>query len=63
MQFQFNSDKEYVHEVLEALKKNNGYCPCQLGRTPDTKCMCKIFRKQTKIGEECPCGLYVKTDG
>ena len=45
-------------EIKEAIKKNGGYCPCQLEMTEDTKCMCKSFRDQTE--GECHCGLYKK---
>lgn len=60
MQAKLTNDKEYTQAVLKALKENDGYCPCQLLRNQDTKCMCKIFREETPVGEECPCGLYVK---
>lgn len=52
------NDKELEAEVLEALKKNDGYCPCKLEHIPDNKCMCKDFREQEN--GECHCGLYVK---
>ena len=51
-------DKELEKEVRAKLKENDGYCPCKLLHTPDTKCMCKEFREQED--GECHCGLYVK---
>ena len=33
-----NPDKEYVRDVRKRLKDNGGYCPCQVEKTPDTKC-------------------------
>lgn len=52
---ELNPDKEQVAAVLQALKDNDGYCPCKVSRIEDNKCMCKIFR-ETK---NCECGLYV----
>lgn len=52
------NDKKLKAEVLEALKKNDGYCPCKLEHIPDNKCMCKDFREQES--GECHCGLYIK---
>lgn len=53
-----NSNKELVEEIKQKLKDNDGYCPCRLFKTPETKCMCKEFKEQ----EEglCHCGLYLK---
>ena len=45
--------------ILDKLKQNDGYCPCRIEQTPDTKCMCKEFREQTNTGT-CHCGLYIK---
>ena len=53
-----NSDKDLVDDIRKRLKENDGYCPCRLQKTPNTKCMCKEFREQ-ETGE-CHCGLYVK---
>lgn len=53
-----SDDLELVKEIRERLKENDGYCPCKIERTEDTKCMCKEFR-ETKHGE-CHCGLYIK---
>lgn len=61
MRIYINPDREFANEVRRALKDNNGYCPCQLERSPDTKCRCKDFRDQIKRGEtgSCHCGLYI----
>ena len=56
----YNQDKQIVDEILDALDKNNGYCPCKLEKNNDTKCMCKEFKEQ-KEGY-CHCGLYIKED-
>ena len=53
-----NPDSDRVREVCDALKSNEGYCPCKLEKTPDTLCMCKEFREQ-QTGL-CHCGLYMK---
>ena len=54
-----NPDKEIVKKIKEGLKKNNGYCPCRIEKTEDTKCMCKEFRELKETGI-CHCGLYKK---
>lgn len=51
-------DKELENTIRKALKDNDGYCPCRVHKTKDTKCMCKEFREQ--ISGECHCGLYYK---
>ena len=58
MRIELNPDKEFVKEFREKLKANDGYCPCRVVKTPETKCMCNEFKEQ-KEGE-CHCGLYVK---
>lgn len=54
-----NPDKEIYNQVTQAVKDNEGYCPCELEKNENTKCMCKNFREQTKPGE-CHCGRFVK---
>lgn len=61
MKIKFNPDKDVVKDIKKQVKENDGYCPCQLVRTPDTKCMCKTFREQATPGE-CHCGLYIKVE-
>ena len=46
MKITLNPDTEIVASVKEGLKAKDGYCPCRMERTPDTKCMCKEFRDQ-----------------
>lgn len=58
MKIILNPDKKEVSRIQEAIKENDGYCPCKISRTEDTRCMCKEFREQ-KEGY-CHCGLYRK---
>lgn len=51
-----NPDALYVQDLKKRQKANNGYCPCQLDKTPDTKCPCKTFRETN----ECCCGQYIR---
>ena len=53
-----NEDKDLVEDIRARLKANDGYCPCRISKTIDTKCMCKEFREQAE--GECHCGLYLK---
>lgn len=55
-----NPDKEHVKKIIKALKDNNGYCPCAIIKSEDTKCMCKDFRDMIKNNEtgDCHCDLY-----
>ena len=53
-----NKDKRFVAEMRQAIKDNEGYCPCVITRSPDTKCMCKEFREMES--GTCHCGLYTK---
>ena len=48
-----------VNAVLDAIDKNDGYCPCQ-PKGAGTKCHCEDFVKNKKIGEPCICNIYVK---
>lgn len=64
MKVTYNSNTEIVETVKKGLEKTNGYCPCRLERTEDTKCMCKEFREQIKDPKFegfCHCLLYYKS--
>lgn len=45
--------------VKKLVQANDGYCPCLIEKTPDTKCMCKDFRDQKTPGP-CHCGRFEK---
>ena len=58
-----NPNKEVADRIKEGLKRKDGYCPCRLEKTEDTKCMCKEFRDQIKDTDFegfCHCMLYYK---
>lgn len=61
MKILLNPDLEFAAQVRKQLLENEGYCPCRLSKTPDTKCICKDFREQKEPGL-CHCGLYFKTE-
>lgn len=54
-----NDDCELVAIIRQALKENDGYCPCAVEKKPDTICPCLSFREQNFQGQ-CHCGLYEK---
>ena len=58
MVFKMIKDKERAEKIRPKIKENDGYCPCKLEKTEDTKCICKEFLEQG-VGE-CNCGLYIK---
>ena len=64
MRIKMTDDVSFRETIQKALKENDGYCPCRVRKTDDTKCMCKEFRDQFVRGEEgeCHCGLYVIYD-
>ena len=55
-----NTDIKLVETIKESLENNDGYCPCRVEKTSDTKCMCKEFKDSflNNIETECHCGLY-----
>ena len=58
-----NPDTEIAEAVKQGLKLKDGYCPCRLERTPDTKCMYTEFTQQIKDPDFegfCHCMLYYK---
>lgn len=63
MAIKLNPDERVVTMIKEGLKRKNGYCPCRMEQTEDTKCICKEFREQMADPEFegfCHCMLYYK---
>ena len=63
MKVRYNEDEEVVKLIKEGLEKKGGYCPCIMGKSEDTKCMCKDFRDKIKDPDfegYCHCMLYYK---
>lgn len=64
MKITYNENRELVEKIREGLKRTDGYCPCRLDRTEDTKCMCREFREQIADPDfegYCHCLLYYKS--
>ena len=55
---EINPDKEFADKMRKAIRDNDGYCPCRIQKTEDTKCMCKEFLEMEE--GTCHCGLYQK---
>lgn len=47
-------NKDKALKVINAIYKNNGYCPCRIIKSDDSKCPCKEMIEKNK----CHCGLY-----
>ena len=60
MKIRVTPDAEYAAEVRRRIKENDGYCPCKIVKSAETKCMCKEFLEQE--AGECHCGLYIKEE-
>ena len=56
-----NPNPEAFASISEAVKANDGYCPCLRVKNEDTKCMCKDFRDSTE-SDFCHCGRYYKIE-
>jgi hypothetical protein len=54
-----NSNIEEYEKITQAVKDNNGYCPCLIEMNENTKCICKDFKEQDFEGS-CHCGRYLK---
>lgn len=61
MKVNISKNENLVDSIKKALEKNDGYCPCAIQHTDDTKCMCKDFRTKVENGYmgPCNCGLYI----
>ena len=58
-----NPNKQMVEKMQEVMRKNGGYCPCRLQRTPENICICAEFRQQLAAPDfegYCHCQLFYK---
>ncbi len=56
-----NPDVKKYNDITKTVINNGGYCPCELIKSSDTKCICKSFKEQNYSGE-CHCGRYIKIE-
>lgn len=64
MKIHLNPDKELVTAIREALKANDGFCPCvedSRGKE-EYRCICKDMFENIQPGQTCHCGLYIKDE-
>ena len=69
MKLKLNKSTDYVHKILHGIEKKDGYCPCQIEKTPKSKCPFEyqlpyeISIDQLCINgyeeKKCHCKLYV----
>ena len=50
--------REIDPSIKALVRANDGYCPCMVNKTPDTKCPCKDFREMES--GVCHCGRFEK---
>lgn len=63
MAVRLNDDPEVVARIKKGLEQRGGYCPCQVLKTPEYKCICQEFREQIadpNFEGYCHCMLYYK---
>lgn len=65
-----NKNMKHVRKILEAVEKNDGYCPCQILKDEKSKCPftmeyhpdsvpTTLLCINGSIKEECICKLYI----
>lgn len=54
-----NPDEQEYIKITQAVKDNDGYCPCMIFKDENTKCICTEFRDQDFTGF-CHCKRFVK---
>lgn len=64
MKIHVTPDEELKQAIRQGLKDNGGYCPCVANSRgkEQYRCMCEDFRENTKPGNPCHCGLYIKDE-
>lgn len=58
------SNIELRDSIRNALKENDGYCPCVINSKgkEQYRCLCDDFVYNIPVGESCHCGLYIKDE-
>lgn len=51
-----NPSDKVVNNIIRAIERNNGECPCYSNTSNDKQCPCSSYRE----GNGCCCGLYKK---
>ena len=61
MKIMKNPNAEKYKVITAAVEANQGYCPCALIKSEETKCICQNFLKEVNHGYkgECECGRYI----
>jgi hypothetical protein len=54
-----NPDVEFFNKISQAVKDNQGYCPCLIEQNEETLCICRDFKEQDGEGY-CHCRRYLK---
>ena len=57
-----NPDKAKYDEETEAVKANDGYCPCRIEKIPENKCLCQEFRHCKVANQLCLCQRFMKIE-
>lgn len=55
--FELNPVEEFVYEIKRRIRDNNGYCI-----EADEKCKQNKCPKYCKNMNDCPCGLYIRSN-
>lgn len=48
-------NEAHKDNIVYAIERADGYCPCRADKNEDTKCPCKEYRETGK----CHCNLYI----
>ena len=60
-EYEIVPNPDFIHrkKIEEAVKNNDGYCPCSPIKNDNTKCICAAFKNQQETGF-CHCQQFFK---
>ena len=64
MKLHVTDNEELRTFIRDALRLNDGFCPCikdSKGKE-EYRCICEEMRTKIQVGQTCHCGLYVKDE-